>query len=138
LGTAARNRKEFRDVARLANGEDKIGNFKVDLTEDHIAPDHLVAIRRITTDSRFRGFEELDWEDQLEIVNMPENLVAMKGSFNSSKGARPWREWNQGRQYYGSKIVAEMIARESRVEQLIVDKIAEKLAKKAKRKQFSK
>ncbi len=132
LGAAARNRKEYLDVARLAKGEDKIGKFKVDLTKDHIEPDHLVAIRRITTDPKFRGFEELSWDDQLEIVNMPDNLKAMKGSFNSSKRDLPWGEWPQARQYYGSEIVIKMIAAEARVEKLIIDKIAEKLPKRPK------
>ncbi|MCB0177422.1 MAG: hypothetical protein KDI62_04275 [Anaerolineae bacterium] len=130
LGAAARNRKEFRDVTRLANGEDKVGNFKVDLTKDHIAPDHIVAIRRITTDPKFRGFEKLRWEDQLEIVNMRDNLVAMKGSFNSSKGDRPWREWKQAKQYYDSKVVDKMIAQELEVERLIVLEIAKRLPKR--------
>ena len=130
LGAAARNRKECRDVVRLANGYDKIGNFKVDLTKDHIAPDHIVAIRRITTESQFRGFEMLSWEEQLEIVNMPDNLVAMKGAFNSSKTNLPWRDWPQARQYYDSKIVDKYIAEERRIEKLIVDEIAKKLAKR--------
>src|SRR5262249_24628892 len=79
LSAAARNRKAFRDVIRLANGEDKIGNFKVDPKEDVVAGDHIVAIRRITTEAKFRRILDLSWEDQLEVVNLPRNLRAMKG-----------------------------------------------------------
>jgi hypothetical protein len=126
LGAAARNRKEFLDVVRLANGEDKVGHFKIDLSKDYIAGDHIVAIRRLTTESRFLRILELSWEEQLEIVNMRDNLVAMKGSWNSSKGARPWSEWPQGREYYGPDIANKMITEEQRIEKLIIDEINKK------------
>jgi hypothetical protein len=75
---------------------------------------------------QLRGFEKLSWEDQLKIVNMPDNLIAMKGSFNASKG--------HGRGASGNKesntMVWNMIAREARVEQLIIDKDSRKICQK--------
>ena len=125
LGAVARNRTEYLAIKRLAKGRDMVGNFDV-VFPDTIHPDHIVAIRRLTSDPKFRDYLKLRFEDQIEIANLRDNLVAMKGTFNLSKGDRPWREWPQAREYYPD-VVDAWILKEADVEKLILDKIAEKL-----------
>ncbi len=125
LGAVARNRAEYLNIKRLAKDMDMVGNFKVELP-DTVHPDHIVAIRRLTGDPKFKDFLKLHFDDQVTIANLRDNLVAMKGEFNLSKGDRPWRDWPQARQYYPNQ-VDDWILKEAAVEKLILDKIAEKL-----------
>ena len=104
-----------------------MGEFDIDPKKDWIEIDHLVAIRRITTEQRFRKILLLAWEDQIEIVNFVgvdgTNLWGMTGRFNGSKSDLPWREWPQASQYYDSPVIIKMKAEEIKLERLIENEI---------------
>ena len=109
LAAAARNRTAFRAVRDRAKGIDSISKLKT----KNLEVDHLASIRRIT---QLRGFADLSWEAQIEIVNMPENLIPMDGSANASKGAQLWSEWVVARDYYPTPgTVGNMIEKETKV-----------------------
>jgi hypothetical protein len=72
LGAIARNRKEYLDIIRLADGKDMVGNFKVE-PPDTVHPDHIVAIRRLAGgDPKFSDFLKLRFDDMVEIANLRE------------------------------------------------------------------
>jgi hypothetical protein len=118
LGAAARSRPEVIRVRDLAKGIDRISGRK----SSNLAVDHLVSIKRITMK---RGFADLSWDKQLEIVNMRRNLVPMDGPANSSKGEVSWEEWSQrAREWgYGPIDIRNMIDLEKIVEKAIDDAI---------------
>jgi hypothetical protein len=73
--------------------------------------DHLVPVKDIVN---MEGFDKLTWEQQKSVVDMADNLVAMDGPANSSKGSRSWSEWTQWSDYYTDpKIKNDMVARDA-------------------------
>lgn len=59
--------------------------------------EHIVSVKEIVN---MKGFDKLSWEDQKAVVDMRENLIAMEGAANSSKGSRSWSEWPQWADFY--------------------------------------
>jgi hypothetical protein len=73
--------------------------------------DHIVPVKDIVN---MEGFDKLAWEQQKAMVDMPDNLVAMDRSANSSKGDRSWSEWTQWSEFYTDpKIKNDMVARDT-------------------------
>jgi hypothetical protein len=58
--------------------------------------DHTVPLSDIVN---MKGFDELDWASQREILNRLDNLVSMDGPANRSKGAQSWHEWLENNPY---------------------------------------
>ena len=52
--------------------------------------DHIVSMDKIT---RMEGFDKLTFEQQLEILNNPENFVGLSEAANTSKGNKSYAEW---------------------------------------------
>jgi hypothetical protein len=104
---------------RLAKGHDQVSG----LPSANLQVDHIVPVREITS---MPGFDKLTWEEQIRIVDKSENLAAMDGSANASKGARSWEEWPQASEYYPDPAVrAKMIAKEQELRVKIQSEIAE-------------
>jgi hypothetical protein len=100
---------------------DQVGALKGEATT--LTVDHIVPVREIT---EMEGFSKLSWEDQKAVVDMRENLVAMDGAANSSKGDLNWKNWNNWKNYYSDPLLRDrMITLENKVRELISKKIAE-------------
>lgn len=74
------------------------------------------------------GFADLPWADQKVIVDMRENLIAMDGAANASKGDRSWSAWSQASNYYDASTIRAMAKRESDVRALIESEIKRRVA----------
>jgi hypothetical protein len=105
---------------------DQVGPLKTPPTP--LQADHIVSVREIAD---MDGFADLLWKDQKAIVDMKENLIAMDGSANASKGDRTWRSWNNASTYYNPDTVAAMAQREANVRAIIQNEIKTRLAKLA-------
>jgi hypothetical protein len=115
---------EARERALKGFTTDQIGALKKKPT--HLQADHIVSVREI---SDMEGFANLPWKDQLAIVDMRENLIAMEAAANASKGDRAWRVWRQASSFYESSAIEMMIKREAQVRALIESNIKDRLSK---------
>jgi len=75
--------------------------------------DHIVPLKEITN---MPGFHDLDWADQVAIVNYEPNLRAVDSSANRSRGELSWadRSWS-GRGQYSDEALSKIIAEEARL-----------------------
>jgi hypothetical protein len=90
--------------------------------------DHLVSVKEF---SELDGVVLLSPADREAILNAEENLIAMDGLANSTKGDNPWAEWDGWRQFYSDpNTQIKMVEVESRARKFVLDKIAEALARK--------
>ncbi len=103
---------------------DQVGALKTKPTP--LQADHVVSVREI---SDMDGFADLPWKDQKAIVDMKENLIAMDGAANASKGDRTWRSWGQASNFYGQTTIENMMKRESEVRAIIQEEIKNRLSK---------
>jgi len=103
---------------------DQVGPLKTRPTPLHA--DHIVSVREI---SDLDGFADLPWKDQKAIVDLKENLIAMDGAANASKGDRTWRSWGQAGNFYERSTIETMAKREADVRALIEAEIKDRLAK---------
>ena|GEM_PF-4867816 len=78
--------------------------------------DHIVSVREIAD---MDGFADLPWKEQKAIVDLKENLIAMDGAANASKGDRTWRSWSQAENFYDRSTIEAMAKREADVRALI-------------------
>src|SRR6185436_18698564 len=69
--------------------------------------DHVVSLKEIT---EMENFSRLSTEQQLEVLNRLDNLVAMEKSVNSARGTKSWHEWTgpEGKPPIDAKVRAEM------------------------------
>lgn len=65
---------------------DPVYGFKVKKFE----ADHIVSMKRIT---QMPGFSELPYENQVKVLNHPENFMGLAKRTNDSKGSKSWAEW---------------------------------------------
>jgi transposase len=105
---------------------DQVGPLKT--KPGSLQADHIVSVREI---SDMDGFADLPWKDQKAIVDMKENLIAMDGAANASKGDRTWRSWGQAGTFYERSTIETMAKRESDVRALIQGEIKSRLDKLA-------
>ncbi len=54
--------------------------------------DHIIPMDRVT---RMEGFDTLTPEQQLNVLNNPDNFVGLSPSANTSKGPRTFSEWTR-------------------------------------------
>jgi hypothetical protein len=126
--------KRMRDARPSYTAENRA--LKQPSVEDIAAPlkgkptpkqvDHIVSVREIVD---MDGFADLPLKDQKDIVNMPDNLVAMDGSANASKQDWSWKSWKNASNYYEQSTIDAMIKREADVRALIEKEIQARLAK---------
>jgi hypothetical protein len=102
---------------------DQIGPLKTKPTA--LQAEHIISIREIAD---MDGVSELPWKDLKGIADMKENLVAMDGAANASKGDRTWRSWNQASNFYSPSTIDAMAQREAQVRALIQDEIKRRLS----------
>jgi hypothetical protein len=74
------------------------------------------------------NFSKLSLENQLEVLNDPENFVGLGKSTNASKGATSWANWPGHSQMgaippSGQQFVNDMIQKETTLRQKLQDKI---------------
>ena len=118
----AKGRRDYTSVADRAKGIDSISGKPT----KNISVDHVVSIERIVLK---KGFDKLPESAQLRIINMAENLRAMDGPANSSKGDFKWSEWPNARKFYSLEQIKRMIELEERIEKLIDAALIEELSK---------
>jgi hypothetical protein len=94
-----------RDAIEESQGLDMIsGKRPAVLSVDHIVPvDEIV---------QMEGWKELTPDQQHQVLNNKQNLIAMDRDLNSSKGARSWTNWAAGRRAYGDAAADRMVQRE--------------------------
>lgn len=54
--------------------------------------DHIVPMKKIT---EMNGFSRLNFENQVEVLNHPNNFQALSGAANQSKGSKSFTEWKR-------------------------------------------
>jgi chemotaxis protein histidine kinase CheA len=111
---------DVRDTINDVPGpkRDPVYGYEVDTLE----ADHIVSMQRIT---EMEGFNQLSWDDQLAVLNNPENFMGLGKSTNSSKGAKSWLEW-EGHPKKGpvpEDFRREMIEKEAELEVMLQDQI---------------
>lgn len=96
--------------------------------------DHIVSMDKIT---RMEGFDKLTFEQQLEILNNPENFVGLSEAANTSKGNKSYAEWTHYKKGSNEEIEIsksfrdEMIKKEQTLEIEIQKQIDELVIKNA-------
>ena len=96
--------------------------------------DHIVSMDKIT---RMEGFDKLTFEQQLEILNNPENFVGLSEAANTSKGNKSYAEWTHYQKGSNEEIEIsksfrdEMIKKEQTLEIEIQKQIDELVIKNA-------
>jgi hypothetical protein len=110
--------KAAEAVLKRARGLDQLsGKPSAKLTVDHIVP-----VKDIV---QMDGFDKLSWENQKAVVDLADNLIAMDGPANSSKGDRSWSEWPQSSDFYPDpKVKNDMVARDAALRVKIQAEIA--------------
>lgn len=89
-GGAAR-RKEFLDRHRI----DTTNHYRcyvsgARITEKEMCPDHIVPVVEIF---KMKGFLNLSYDHQREILDLPDNLLPLEATLNSSKGSMSFSDW---------------------------------------------
>jgi hypothetical protein len=102
---------------------DQIGPLKTQATA--LQADHIISVREV---SEMEGFADLPWADQKAIVDMKENLIAMDGAANASKGDRSWSIWSQASNYYDASTIQKMVKREADVRAMVEAEIKRRVA----------
>jgi hypothetical protein len=72
--------------------------------------DHVVPVDDIVN---MRGWDRLFPDEQRALLSNQRNLRLMEKGANSSKGAKSWAKWEEGRRIYGEEVVNKMVELES-------------------------
>jgi Domain of unknown function (DUF4157) len=89
--------------------------------------DHVVSIEEM---SSYEGFDDLVREDLRDVLSRTDNLRLMEKDINSKKGIKRWRDWPEGRRFYGEVKWQQMVELESRLRTLIQEDIKARVAKR--------
>jgi hypothetical protein len=87
--------------------------------------DHIVSVDRIR---KMPGFANLDAAAQREVLNHPDNFIALSPAANQSKGGKSFKDWTHSETLglpVDPKFRSQMIAREAQVERAIQERIGE-------------
>jgi hypothetical protein len=107
IRAATPSTKAAEAALRKASGFDQVSGKP----SPRLTVDHIVSVKDIV---QMKGFDKLSWENQKVVADMADNLIAMDGPANSSKGDRSWPEWPQWSDYYKDpKIKSDMDARDA-------------------------
>ncbi|HLP88950.1 MAG TPA: DUF4157 domain-containing protein [Nostocaceae cyanobacterium] len=110
----------IRKMVNKVRGDkvDPVYGYKV----DNLEADHIVSMKTIT---EMEGFSRLSTDNQLKVLNNPENFMGLGKSSNASKQDKSWAEW-EGHSELGSippEFKARMIGEEQRVQSLLESQI---------------
>jgi hypothetical protein len=110
----------IRKMVNKVRGDkiDPVYGYKV----DNLEADHIVSMKTIT---EMEGFNRLSTDNQLKVLNNPENFMGLGKSSNASKQDKSWAEW-EGHSELGTippEFKARMISEEQRVQSLLESQI---------------
>ena len=89
--------------------------------------DHIVSMKKIT---EMEGFSDLTFENQLKVLNNPENFVGLSETANTSKGSKTFAEWTEykkGNIKVDEQFRQRMMARERELEPILRQQIKDLL-----------
>jgi hypothetical protein len=89
--------------------------------------DHIYSMERLTKEE---GFSDLTYENQLKVLNNPENFIGLSETANTSKGSKAYSEWTEykkGKIQVDEEFRRTMMAREKEVEQILRQQIQDLL-----------
>src|SRR5262245_1169323 len=89
--------------------------------------DHIYSMERLTKEE---GFSDLTYENQLKVLNNPENFIGLSETANTSKGSKAYSEWmeyKKGKIQVDEEFRRTMMAREKEVEQILRQQIQDLL-----------
>src|SRR5262249_1245268 len=89
-----------------------------------VTVDHIVSIDQI---SEMDGFQKLKPTERKLLAVRQDNLIAMDGSANFSKGRRPWSAWKQSSTFYDEATKQAMPAEEAKLRTTIQNWIKEQV-----------
>jgi hypothetical protein len=108
----------IRNMVNEGKKVDPVYGYKVDKLE----ADHIVAMKTIT---EMKDFSRLSTENQLKVLNNPDNFMGLGKSSNASKQDKSWAEWEE-HSILGKvpeKFKAEMIEKEKGIGSLLENQI---------------
>ena len=97
--------------------------------------DHIVPMNNIV---RMEGFEKLTFEQQLEVLNNPENFAGLSRAANSSRQHKSYSEWTHYKKGTSEEIKVdetfrqEMIKKEKELEKILQKQIDDLVEKNSK------
>ncbi len=94
----------------------------LEITEK-LEADHIVPMKKITC---MEGFDTLSFDDQLRILNNPENFIGLTKTANTSKGSKSYSEWvlyQKENISVNAEFKARMIQEEKRLEGILQKQI---------------
>jgi hypothetical protein len=89
--------------------------------------DHIVSMKTIT---EYDGFSQLTFENQVKVLNNPENFVGLSETANTSKGSKSFAEWTEykkGNIKVDEAFRQKMMARERELEPILRQQIQDLL-----------
>lgn len=113
------NRDNIRKDGKLI---DPVYGYEVERYE----ADHIMPLKEITEQP---GFDQLSFEDQRAVVDIPENIMGLGKATNASKGAKPISEWS-GHSRLGpipKEIKKLLLQKDKAARQAVTDAIEERL-----------
>ena len=87
--------------------------------EGRLEADHIVSMDNIT---RMEGFDQLTYDQQVQVLNCRDNFIGLTKSANASKGSKTYEEWVLYRKEnipINPEFRAKMMAIEKEVEQIL-------------------
>jgi hypothetical protein len=94
---------------------------------ESLQADHLVSMKKIT---EMEGFPDLTFNNQLKVLNNPENFVGLSETANKSKGSKTFAEWTEykkGNIKVDEQFRQMMIAREAEIQTKLQQQIKDLL-----------
>jgi hypothetical protein len=115
------------DTISRAKGIDEVFGNNEKTEGKSLETDHVVSMREIT---EMKDFNRLTFEQQVEVLNNPDNLIAMNESANASKGSRSWSEWDGWKEFTNDiRVKNKMLNKEVNARNLLQDHIQRLLVK---------
>jgi hypothetical protein len=119
LRAASPSQKARDDILKRARGSDEVSGQMP--PSGLLDVDHIVPLNEIKD---MPGFKDLDWRDQVFIINMKENLRAVDMSLNRSRGDKSWDDPSWGRRgEYTRAALDAIIAEEAKIRAILQSEI---------------
>jgi hypothetical protein len=117
-------------VIGRANGVDQVFGNNEKTEGKPLQADHVVSMKEIT---EMKDFNRLTFEQQVEVLNNPDNFIAMNESANGSKQDMSWSEWNGWKKFVNDpndlSVKNKMLNKEAQARGLLQAHIQQLLAK---------
>jgi hypothetical protein len=92
--------------------------------------DHIWPLKQLTEDPYF---QKLSWREKIEFANYPDNFKAVDRKVNRSRGAKSWNQEFPLRATYSEHDLSNIVRDEARVRAEMLEKMKERVARKAKK-----